>query len=768
MTGSEDRTQTPIDDLDQLDAYIDARNAEQGGLLPDDDGLAALFDTVDRVRSLRATTLRGSDADHDFPERLVTNLERNLTPGAGRVTTQNHLDRSGGDALPAPSIHPAAHMPIPIRIHSRREWVRPAFQFVAAVFAFVLVAGILTAVLRGEGDLATRTGNSGDITNEVGVAVDSTPTSLEDAGTSVTSTTTTSSSTLESRPTPDENGRFTFTGWEQAAQVSAFDLQQPFNVPEPFVLLSITVERDPDLDGSDPSAFDWVNAWYIDKTASSQFASIHFTQTQRPPEQPAGEGLTSEEYLLDNTPIQKWTYPAKDVTYTEYRWAIGRVTNMVSAPIIGPITDPMLESFVASIQQSKDDPVGEPTPDASGAYAVASFAEAQELAGFDLWELEALPPGVTLDGIRLETELDLSTVTMTRGRVDNVASWYLVKSSQSGIRYSQWLRGCDAPGMEDAETSTLDIGGRQITRTLGTNVGGAQLADYRMEHDGVCLSVFAILNEVVTTELLESMVDLFPPPPASEGFTDATPTTEETTGFSVDFPVISVSPDYGACDATVMVSGSNFTPGTTVQFYGGGRLGDSFYLVAEAMLVDDLGSFLVETTVESIVSSCDVSAASDSVGFRVAASTVGGDAKAGVLADGPSATTVFTLSSDVPDMVRQRTRLLSCGTEEQFVEDGMRGPSGPNIDYRSCFTNALDAGQRAELVSYQSVGAGINYEFIATIFRANADGTITLLEDRTHDGSGAGGWILTTCDGLRTTADGLFEFDACVEEATDK
>src|SRR5688500_13538387 len=129
MSGTDDRFRAAFDDLDELDAYIDARNAGQRGPQPADGDLAALFDTVERVRSLRGQRPARDEPDRDFPELLAANLERELSTTPRDSFSRNHRGVSAIDNAPNTLIRPAAHAPIPIPVRGRRDWMRPAFQF---------------------------------------------------------------------------------------------------------------------------------------------------------------------------------------------------------------------------------------------------------------------------------------------------------------------------------------------------------------------------------------------------------------------------------------------------------------------------------------------------------------------------------------------------------------------------------------------------------------------------------------------------------------
>lgn len=738
MSGTDDRFRAVFDDLDELDAYIDARNAGQRVLPPAADDLAALFDTVERVRSLSLSERTGGEPERDFPALLAANLERELAATARGSISSNHRRSVTNDSAPNTLIRPAEHAPIPIPVRGRRDWVLPACQFVAAVVAFALVAGVLAAVLRGSDEPGSRTGSATDVADDVEVIADGSPEA------SVSSP----ASTPGLAATPDASGGYTLFDWERAAQVAAFELQQPFNFPKPFVLLGIKVEPNPDSDTSDPNAFDWILATYVDETDSSQSASIVFLQTLRPHEELLNDGATYAEYLLNDILIQKWTATSYEGTqFVEYRWVVGDVTNIVSAPLVGPITDPLLESFVGSIGPMVGAEDMNSTPEAEPTFS--AWSDAQQAVYFELVRPAAVPETLFLDMIQVEPTIDDSF---------NVTAWYrrsdTVTFDPVGLQFSQRLKTCTFGKMGE---DSIDIGGRQVRMSEGARQDGTQQIDFEWQAGELCLRIQVTISGPITEQTAVDFISSIP-----NDDVPATPATDPVS-FSIDYATLTLSPDYGTCGESVTMRGDGFDPGTTAQLYGGGRLGDSFYPVADAVLVDESGSFLVEATVESIVANCDANVPQTSVGYRIGASTTQDDAKRSIDVDGPSAIAVFTLSSDVPAEVRERPDVPLCGTEEQFVEDGMRGPSGPNIAFRTCFVDAAAAGQLAEFISYESVGENINFEFIVRIYRSNADGTITILEDRTHDGIGGGGWSSTTCDGLDLSSGGFFEFSMCGE-----
>ena len=401
-----------------------------------------------------------------------------------------------------------------------------------------------------------------------------------------------------------------------------------------------------------------------------------------------------------------------------------------------------------------------PTPDETGSYSVMTFEQARELTPFELIEPDTVPQGLTLEGILLNTELDMSTPgSFQAGPVDLVTAFY--QNSQSGsVQFWQTTRGCNDPGMVSAVHDDIEIDGRAIRRTLGTNVGGDPLAHYRWQSGEMCYTVFAMLKDGVNEELLAALVASIPladtevvPTPAGPQ-----PTTEPVPGETR--PVLTLTMDYVTCGDTVEAYGEDFEPGSTVNIYFGGLIGDSFAPLVEGWQVNEDGTFSLSLDYGRFIGECNGgSEEREGSQYKVFAETGTNLSKDGVNVEGPSAVAVLTFSRNVPEVVKQREGLPSCGTEVQRNESLLGPGAGPDQAARECFVSAVERGEPVEFISHRPTIEG---DYVTTIYRAGGDVGVEVFYDNTRDRFGSGDWTTATCSGPTLSDEGLeIEFFTC-------
>jgi hypothetical protein len=108
---------------------------------------------------------------------------------------------------------------------------------------------------------------------------------------------------------------------------------------------------------------------------------------------------------------------------------------------------------------------------------------------------------------------------------------------------------------------------------------------------------------------------------------------------------------------------------------------------------------------------------------------------------------VYRLVLEVPDVVRDRSVLPSCGQETRMqTPEDPSAVRGRNDEGRRCLWNAYLAKRAAEFTSTRSTVEG---DPIPTIYRVLAGGTIEAFVDRRRDRYSRGGWVRLECLGLR-------------------
>jgi len=446
----------------------------------------------------------------------------------------------------------------------------------------------------------------------------------------------------------------------------------------------------------------------------------------------------------------------------------GTVTVEIAAP---DATATLLSMTPTPTTWATETPVADsgsalPTPDVSGAYSVLTFEEARELTQFELIEPDPIPQELTLEGIHLTTELDMSTPgSFQAGPVDLVTAYY--QNSQSGsVQFWQTTRDCNDPGTVNAVHDDIEVDGRAVRRTLGTNIDGLPLASYRWQSGDVCHTVFAALRDGVDEDILTALVASIPALSieAEPTWAGPQPTTAPTA--SEVRAVLSLAPDYVTCDDNVLAYGEDFEPGTTVVIYFGGPIGDNFAPIVEEWPVSEDGTFSLALDHSRFIGECNGgSEEREGNQYKLIAETGTSLTNAGINAEGPSAVAVMTFSRGVPAGVKHRVRLPSCGTEIQRNETILGSGSGPDQAARTCFARAVESGALAEFISYQQT---IEDDIVTTIYNSLGKQDVDVIVDGTQDRFGSGTWQRSTCvwGEMSNLEPYAFHFEYCGEPVT--
>ena len=103
----------------------------------------------------------------------------------------------------------------------------------------------------------------------------------------------------------------------------------------------------------------------------------------------------------------------------------------------------------------------------------------------------------------------------------------------------------------------------------------------------------------------------------------------------------------------------------------------------------------------------------------------------------PSASPAATAAAKVPEAVRSRPSLPSCGAENATSQNGPW-----NETARACFWAAYQKGQPVEFTSTRLTTEG---DPITTIYRVLGPGRVEIFEDTTQDRFGVPGWTRLDC-----------------------
>lgn len=122
---------------------------------------------------------------------------------------------------------------------------------------------------------------------------------------------------------------------------------------------------------------------------------------------------------------------------------------------------------------------------------------------------------------------------------------------------------------------------------------------------------------------------------------------------------------------------------------------------------------------------------------------------------GPNGSIV--LDGNVPEAVRTREPLPSCGVERATWQDGPW-----NLEARRCFLAAYRAAQPAEFVSTRLTIEGDPFRMV---FRVLGPGRIEVFIDSTRDAWSARTWERYACPSLAVTLDGIPQPEFSVDDS---
>lgn len=291
--------------------------------------------------------------------------------------------------------------------------------------------------------------------------------------------------------------------------------------------------------------------------------------------------------------------------------AIGFVTvGVVLALIFGsarddqPATQPGVTSSpsaTATVAPStattgRQDSPALPTPDEMGMYRGVTLEQAQAIVPFEIVMPNRVPDGLEPPSI---TVIDAGPIA-TGGRSYQIQVFFELSGDESprkSVQFLQMSPASGSPNLPGAETTTTTINGIDVSRTTGTNVGGASLLAYWWENDGIGYQFIAAPEGDLTPGLVEDLMlsTLVPPAPTAE---EQSALLEQERAEMMPFPV----PDTCAADdwtgpdfrvrrsdaAAYFLDGDGLTLGTThgVLFAGENEitwLADAPLTTAEAL-----------------------------------------------------------------------------------------------------------------------------------------------------------------------------------------
>lgn len=395
-------------------------------------------------------------------------------------------------------------------------------------------------------------------------------------------------------------------------------------------------------------------------------------------------------------------------------------------------------------------------PDEDGIYHLTTFDQARTIVSWALVEPGATlgEYGILLDGISIDTDpVSPDRRGLIIGDVRDVVAYYQY-GGDAGIEFHQQRGSCYEASVPNAEWQTVELGGKQVQATRGTNAGGLPLAIYQWDANDVCYMVFGAAPDDLALKRIQQVVEAVPLPP---GGSEAVPTaTVDISAFTHDRALLTVTPDFGTLDTSVVLRGRGFMPETSVAILGGPLTGESASPPVVAVTVTADGTFSVTLDPATIAEVC---------GGLVRGQTCRLTATQGSMTQltdpvGPSAVAVFTYSEDTPLGVRDRSFLPSCGVD--LALDGASWDAEAGAAARQCLIDAAEGGRAAELAYYQQATNG---DILATIYRLYGDGTAVIFSGSLLSGSGGEGWTVSSCTDAKMVMEesGAIMFEHCRE-----
>ncbi|HMM42022.1 MAG TPA: hypothetical protein PKA95_08990, partial [Thermomicrobiales bacterium] len=149
-----------------------------------------------------------------------------------------------------------------------------------------------------------------------------------------------------------------------------------------------------------------------------------------------------------------------------------------------------------------------PTPDETGIYRLSTFNDARQLVPWALMEPDPAigEYGFALNGITIHTDpVPPDQRGLVAGEIRNVVVYYQY-GGDYGIEYHQQRGSCHDAGIPNAERQTIELGGKKVLATRGTNVGGLPLAIYQWDANDVCYMIFGAVPDDLALKRIQQLV----------------------------------------------------------------------------------------------------------------------------------------------------------------------------------------------------------------------------------------------------------------------
>jgi hypothetical protein len=351
------------DNEKRLDEYIDALNAGRPApQVAHDAGLADLFATARDLHRLRAA----EPARDDVPNRLAAALERELgsNPMHGTRRIESNDMNLFRDASSIGSLSPPDDTGNTYAIPQRPERARQWAQFAVAAVAFILVGVVLTQIFGGGSDEpSSAVGTDPGSTSTIEVA-----TSEEAGPTHAILTPTVTVPAIA--PTPDESGVITIATFDEARELTQFELVEPSSLPPSMELAGVelfTQVLHPATRGAtNDVAVDLVNAYY---RYGASGAVVNFIQTIRSCSDTSTETVAYDDIEVGGKTVRRGLgTDANGQRLASYRWQSDGICLNLFAPLLDGVDEELLASFVSSIPTPEETatPEVEGTPPIDG------------------------------------------------------------------------------------------------------------------------------------------------------------------------------------------------------------------------------------------------------------------------------------------------------------------------------------------------------------------------------------------------------------------
>ncbi|MEX2315232.1 MAG: hypothetical protein WD628_05890 [Thermomicrobiales bacterium] len=340
----------------RLDEYIDALNAgRQAPPLAEDAELIDLFATASDIQRLRLAEPRPDDV----PSRLAAALERELRADPTHATRRiESTDMSRlRDASSNGTIRPPEDRGVAYGLPQRPDRGRQLVQFALAAVAFIIVGIILAQIIGGgtdEPSSAVGTDPEATATTDV-VAPDATETATSPT---LVPLATPSVSAPDGLPTPDASGLYRLATFDEARELTPFELVEPTDLPSTLELAGILLSTDPNT-----NAINMVTAEYRHLKLGGDF---HFVQTSlvcNDADMQVGMvDAVNDDIEIGGKSIRRTLGTTiAGLPLANYYWQSGDICYAVTAALRDGIDEELVESLVAVIPLPESDGGAEPT-----------------------------------------------------------------------------------------------------------------------------------------------------------------------------------------------------------------------------------------------------------------------------------------------------------------------------------------------------------------------------------------------------------------------